>query len=353
MTMIDLRSDTVTHPTAEMREAMASAAVGDDVYGEDPTINALQELAAEMLGKEKAMFVSSGTMGNLSATLARCARGEEVILGNLSHIFLMEAGGIAALGGVHPWPIENQADGSLALDAVRDAIRADDPHYPITRMIGLESTHNRCRGAAFSLEFGQAVRSIADEHGLLMHLDGARLFNAATSLGVSAREIAAPFDTLTFCLSKGLSAPVGSIVCGSAETMKRARRARKQLGGDMRQAGILAAAGIVALNTMVDRLAEDHARAIRLARHIEATPGLILEAEPESNMVYVTLDEAVPHSTDGFRAALLQAGLKLGRVARRRYRMVTHAWIDDGDIESASQILSQVVDSAPLDSARA
>jgi threonine aldolase len=347
MKIIDLRSDTVTQPTAEMREAMAEAPVGDDVYGEDPTVNALQELAASMLGKEAALFVPSGTMGNLSAILAQCARGEEVIVGNVAHTFLMEAGGMAALGGIHPLPLENQADGTLRLDDILEAIRPDDPHYAVTRMICLENTHNRCRGAALSVDYGHQVRTLADEHDLLMHLDGARLFNAAASLGVDARELVEPFDTVTFCLSKGLSAPVGSMICGPADTLQKVYRARKILGGAMRQVGILAAAGIVALNTMVERLPEDHARAKRLAGLASAVPGLVLEAAPTSNMVYITLEDNVPHSGEQFRNGLRDAGLLIGKVSDRRFRMVTHAWVDDSDIESAANILSETLISAP------
>ncbi len=254
MKLIDLRSDTVTQPTPEMRKAMADAEVGDDVFGEDPTINRLQELGADMMGKEAALFVPSGTMGNLAAVLTHCGRGDEVILGNKSHTYLNEAGGISALGGVHPYSIPNQPDGSLDLGAIKDAIRPEDDHYPITKLIILENTQNKCGGVPISVSYTAAVGDLAHTAGLKLHIDGARIFNAAVALGTTASQLANPADSITFCLSKGLCAPVGSLLCGSKEFIKKARRIRKQLGGGMRQAGVLAAAGIVALNQMVDRL---------------------------------------------------------------------------------------------------
>jgi len=247
MKIIDLRSDTVTKPTEEMRRAMAMAEVGDDVYGEDPTINRLQEMAAEMMGKEAGLFVPSGTMGNLLSVLNVCGRGDEVIMGNLGHTFLFEAGGISALGGVFPHTLPNQADGSLLLSDIENAIRPDDIHDPITRMVILENTHNRCGGTVLTPEYTQSVADLAHKHQLHLHLDGARIFNAAAALGVKAAQLTAPVDSVTFCLSKGLCAPVGSVVCGSREFIKQGLRTRKVLGGGMRQAGVLAAAGIIAL----------------------------------------------------------------------------------------------------------
>ena len=254
MNYIDLRSDTVTQPTPAMREAMAKADVGDDVYGEDPTVNELQAKAASMLGKEAGLFVPSGTMGNLAAILAHCNRGDEIILGNLAHTFLFEAGGIAALGGVHPHTLPNQPDGRIDLDDIREAIRPDNPHMPITRAVTIENTHNRCGGVPLTVEYTQAVGDLAHENGLSLHLDGARIFDAAAALDVDVKELTDPVDSVTFCLSKGLCAPVGSIICGSTEFIQRAHRIRKQLGGGMRQAGILAAAGIVALDEIVPRI---------------------------------------------------------------------------------------------------
>ena len=329
MNFVDLRSDTVTTPTPAMREAMFSAEVGDDVYGEDPTVNRLQALAAEKTGKEAGLFVTSGTMGNLA------------------HTFLFEAGGISALGGVHSHQIPNQVDGTLALDDILAAIRADDAHFPVTRLICLENTHNRCGGVSLSAEYTRQVRDLAREHGLQVHLDGARLFNAAVAQGVRAVELAAPVDSVTFCLSKGLSAPVGSVLCGSSEFIRRAHRIRKQLGGGMRQAGVLAAAGIVALETMVDRLAEDHARARTLASRLQTLPGVILDpGSPYTNMVFLSLAEDVPLDGRSFAARLVEQGVKVGVVGARRFRLVTHCWIDDEAVERGWRAFEAVLRAA-------
>lgn len=343
MDWIDLRSDTVTHPTPAMREAMARAEVGDDVYGEDPTVNRLEEMAAALVGKEAGLFVPSGTMGNLAAILAHCRRGDEVILGNLAHTFLYEAGGMAALGGVHPHPIPNRPDGTLALEDIRAAIRPDDIHQPPTRLITLENTHNRCGGAPLSVAYTQAVGALAREHGLRLHLDGARLFNAAVALGVEPAALCAPTDSVTFCLSKGLCAPVGSVLCGSREFIARVRRVRKQLGGGMRQAGVLAAAGIVALETILPRLQEDHARAKALAQGLRAVPGLVVEGEPATNMVYLHLADEVPLDATTVAERLRARGVRVGVVAARRFRLVTHYWIDDRAVARAVQAFDEVL----------
>lgn len=332
--IIDLRSDTVTRPTPEMRRAMAEAAVGDDVYGEDPTVNHLQEIAAERMGKEAALFVPSGTMGNLAAILAHCGRGDEAILGTLSHTFLFEAGGLSALGGVHSCQLPNQPDGTLKLEDIRGAVREDDDHQPVTRLICLENTNNRCGGAVLSLEYTRAVGQLARELGLKLHLDGARIFNAAVSLGVSAADLAGPADSVTFCLSKGLSAPVGSVLCGSREFITQAHRIRKQLGGGMRQVGVLAAAGIVALDCMVDRLSEDHIRAKRLANGLRKIPGLALDEDgPQTNMVFFSLTEDTHFGIGQVVSELKSHGVLVGAAGQNRIRMVTHCWITDEDIE--------------------
>jgi threonine aldolase len=349
MDFIDLRSDTVTLPTPEMRAAMANAIVGDDVYGEDPTINRLQEMAAALMGKEAGLFVPSGTMGNLAAVLAHCSRGDEIILGNKSHTFLSEAGGIAALGGIHSYQVTNQPDGTLFLEDIRAAIREDDPHHPTTRLISLENTHNRCGGVAIGKEYTEAVGQLAQEHGLYLHLDGARIFNAATVLGVSAAELAAPADSVTFCLSKGLSAPVGSVLCGSKEFIRRALRIRKQLGGGMRQAGVLAAAGIVALETMIDRLQEDHIRARRLAQELALIRGLVLDpGTPHTNMVFLNLDESVPIDAVEVEKRLSNCGVKVDATGPRRFRLVLHAWVDDAGVQKAASTFNQVIKKAMI-----
>jgi threonine aldolase len=277
MEIVDLRSDTVTQPTSNMRRAMAQADVGDDVYGEDPSINRLQEMSAAMLGKESALFLPSGTMGNLVAILAHCGRGDEVILGNKSHTFLFEAGGISALGGIHSCQLINQADGTIDVQNICDAIRPNDAHHPVTRLICIENTHNRCGGVSLTAQYTAEVGQLARQKDLILHIDGARIFNAAVDQGTSAAELAAPADSITYCLSKGLCAPVGSVLCGSKDFIARAHRIRKQLGGGMRQAGILAAAGIVALETMIDRLKEDHQRARDLADGLSKIPGIKLD----------------------------------------------------------------------------
>ncbi len=344
MDTIDLRSDTVTQPTSAMRRAMAQAEVGDDVYGEDPTINRLQEMGAAMLGKEAGLFVPSGTMGNLAAILAHCGRGDEVILGTKAHTYLFEAGGISALGGVHSCQIPNQPDGTLDLEDIRQAIRPDDIHDPITRLIALENTHNRCGGVALTAEYTRSVGELARQHGLRLHLDGARIFNAAVALGVPASGLAAPADSVTFCLSKGLCAPVGSVLCGSSIFIHQALRVRKQLGGGMRQAGVLAAAGIVALETMVDRLADDHRRAKTLATSLSVIPGLTLDpGSPYTNMIFLCLAETSPLSPSRLVELLAQRGIRIGRVGDRRFRLVTHYWINDAAVDRVTTTFNDIM----------
>jgi threonine aldolase len=348
MDIIDLRSDTVTQPTPAMRRAMAEAEVGDDVYGEDPTINRLQEIAASMLGKEAGLFVPSGTMGNLASILAHCGRGDEVILGNLAHTFLFEAGGISALGGIHSCQIPNQPDGTLALEDIRQAIRPDNIHDPITRLITLENTHNRCGGVALTAEYTQSVGELARQHGLRLHLDGARIFNAAVFLGVPAAKLAAPADSVTFCLSKGLSAPVGSVICGSKTFIHQALRIRKQLGGGMRQAGVLAAAGIVALETMIDRLADDHRRAKTLAKGLSEIPHLSLDTgSPYTNMIFLCLAPTSPLSPDRLGELLAQHGVRIGLVSERRFRLVTHYWIDEAAVDRVLNTFGDILNGDP------
>lgn len=347
MEYIDLRSDTVTHPTPAMREAMAQAEVGDDVYGDDPTVNRLQEMAAAMLGKEAGLFVASGTMGNLAAMLAHCGRGDEVILGDKAHTFLYEAGGISALGGVHSHQVTNQPDGTLLLEDILAAIRSNDAHFPPTRLVALENTHNRCGGVVLDQEYTQEVGQLCKDNNLILHLDGARVFNAAVALGLPAKELVEPADSVTFCLSKALCAPVGSVLCGSQDFIQRAHRIRKQLGGGMRQAGILAAAGIVALETMIDRLAEDHARAKRLAQGLADIPGIKLDpGTPYTNMIFLSLSDEVPLSTKEVVVALEKQGVRVGATGSRRFRLVTHYWIDDTSVERAVQVFSQVLSKA-------
>lgn len=341
---IDLRSDTVTKPTPEMREAMAKAEVGDDVYGDDPTVNRLQEMAAEMTGHEAALFVASGTMGNLAAVLAHCQRGDEVILGKDAHTYRYEAGGISVLGGVHSCQVPNQPDGSIALDDIEAAIRIDDPHQPITRLIALENTHNRCGGTYQSVAYTHRIAEFAHERGLKVHLDGARVFNAAVALDVPVKALTDAVDSVTFCLSKGLSAPVGSVLCGSKDFIEKAHRARKILGGGMRQAGVLAAAGIVALEKMAPRLGEDHVRARTLAEGLSENRGLVLDAgTPATNMVFMNLAEDVSMSADEVAENMKTHDVLVGVAGARRFRLVTHCWIDDAGVDKAVDAFGKVL----------
>lgn len=333
MKWIDLRSDTVTQPTEKMRQAMANAEVGDDVYGEDPTVNRLQAMAAERLGKEAGLFVASGTMGNLIAVLVHCGRGDEAIMGDCAHTFVYEGGGIAALGGIQPHTIPNQADGTLLIEDIRHAVRGDDPHFPRSRLLILENTQNKCGGLSLSREYMLEAASVTKENGLAFHLDGARLFNAAVDQGVPAVDLVDMVDSVTFCLSKGLCAPVGSVLCGSKDFIAEALRIRKQLGGGMRQAGILAAAGIVAFEDMVDRLAEDHAHAKALAEGLVGIEGIRLDkGSPNTNMVYVELDPALGISAEDCAAALKERGILVGVTGPRHFRLVCHYWIKADDL---------------------
>lgn len=336
MEIIDLRSDTVTKPTPEMREAMAKAEVGDDVYGEDPTVNRLQGIAADMMGKEAGLFVASGTMGNLAGILAHCQRGDEAIVGNKTHIFLNEAGGISVLGGVHSHQLSNQSDGSLALEDIEGAIRSDDPHEPTTRLICLENTHNRCGGTFQTPGYMKQVGDVARRHGLKVHLDGARIFNAAVAQGINVKSLTEHADSVTFCLSKGLCAPVGSILCGSKEFIRKAHRVRKMLGGGMRQAGILAAAGIISLETMTKRLLEDHQRAKKLAEGLKRIPGLVLDSDiPATNMVFLSLAEDVKENASEIAGILQQKGVLVDQTGKRSFRLVLHYGIDDAYVGRA------------------
>lgn len=336
MHIVDLRSDTITQPTPAMRRAMAEAEVGDDVFGDDPTVRRLEELAAARLGKEAALFVASGTMGNLVSLLAQCGRGDEVILGDQAHTYMYEQGGMAALGGIHPRVLKNQPDGTLDLDEIAAAIRdPDNPHFPRTRLITVENTHNRCGGAALPVAYMRAVGALARQHGLLLHVDGARIFNAAIALGVDVRELVADASSVTFCLSKGLAAPVGSVVCGSKAFIAAARRARKVVGGGMRQVGVIAAAGIVALEQMVDRLAEDHANAAALAAGLADLPGLHVEdVAVRTNIVYFSVTR--PDLTAAQLVAQLEErGVRVLPVGPRRIRAVTNYHVAGDDIRAA------------------
>ncbi|ENC6433662.1 MULTISPECIES: low-specificity L-threonine aldolase [Aeromonas] len=326
MRYIDLRSDTVTQPTDAMRQAMLHAEVGDDVYGEDPGVNELEAFGARLLGKQAALFVPSGTMSNLLAVMSHCQRGEGAILGNAAHIYRYEAQGSAVLGSVALQPLPMQRDGTLAFDDIKAALAPDDAHFVQTRLICLENTHN---GKVLPLSYLQEMGAFVAERGLRLHLDGARLFNAAVASETAAAVIAAPFDSISICLSKGLGAPVGSLLVGSHDFIARARRLRKMLGGGMRQAGILAQAGLFALEQHVTRLADDHRRAKRLAEGLAALPGIEIDLSlVQSNMVFLRLHEG--------ESAPLLAFMKERGILFFGYgelRLVTHLQINDDDIE--------------------
>ncbi|MBG0838915.1 low-specificity L-threonine aldolase [Ectopseudomonas toyotomiensis] len=313
MPLIDLRSDTVTQPTVAMREAMMAAELGDDVYGEDPTVNRLEAWLANELGFAAALFVPTGTMSNLLGLMAHCERGDEYIVGQQAHTYKYEGGGAAVLGSIQPQPIDGEADGSLDLAKVEAAIKQDDFHFARTRLLALENT---MQGKVLALDYLAAARELTRRRGLSLHLDGARLYNAAVKLGVPARDITRHFDSVSVCLSKGLGAPVGSVLCGSTALIAKARRLRKMVGGGMRQAGVLAAAGLYALHHQVQRLAEDHANAERLGT---ALTELGYSVEPvQTNMVYVQLGERAGQ----IKAFMAERGIAVS--AAPRLRLVTH-----------------------------
>ncbi len=347
MSFIDLRSDTVTHPTPEMRQAMACAEVGDDQSGEDPTVNRLEELSASMVGKEAAMYVPSGVMGNLCALLTHCGRGDEVVMGDQSHIFWYESGGGAALGGLPYRTVRNGHFGELDPDELSAAIRPERSGFPPTGLVCLENTHNRCGGTVLDRERMQALAEVAHERGVPVHLDGARVFNAAAYLNLSVPELTATVDTVQFCLSKGLSAPVGSVLAGPAPFIREARKARKMLGGAMRQAGVIAAAGIVALERMVERIPEDHEAAQTLAQRLNALSGIQtdLTTVQTNIVVFELVDER--WDPEPFVSALAEEGLLISSFGARRLRLVAHHGLDEGDYARVAEIIQQVLIGVP------
>jgi threonine aldolase len=337
---VDLRSDTLTMPGPEMRRAMADAELGDDVFGEDPSINRLEARAAELMGKQAAVFVATGTMGNLLAILAQARSGQEVITDGDSHLFLSEGGGAAALGGIQLRQVVTEM-GIMGADQVRAAVRVtDDYHQPLTAAVSVENTHNRHGGVTWSLDALAAVRRAADEKGIVVHMDGARIFNAALALGVTVGEIAATADTVTFCVSKGLGAPVGSILCGPADAIDRSRRWRKAVGGGWREAGVLAAAGLWALDHMVDRLAEDHANARTLAEGLAELPGVRIDlSRVQTNIVRF---EVTAMSGREFAGGCRSRGV-LGGASSAGVRFVTHYGIDAADVQRALSVCAEVL----------
>ncbi|CAI5513233.1 unnamed protein product, partial [Closterium sp. Naga37s-1] len=332
--VVDLRSDTVTKPTGAMREAMKNAEVDDDVIGIDPTVDRLQRQVAQMMGKEAGLFVPSGTMGNLICVLVHCeVRGSEVILGADSHISVYEQGGVATLGSVHPRTVMNKADGTMDLKKVELAIRKDDEHYPVTRLICLENTHNRCGGRAITVDYTERLAELASWYGLKFHIDGARIFNAAVALRVPVDRLVRPAHSVSVCLSKGLGAPAGSVIVGSVEFIAKARRLRKALGGSMRQVGVLAAAGLVALQESVPRLIRDHQRAMQLAEGLDTLDGLAVDVSTvDTNIVTMDVKADCPIGAEELCNALRQAGVLTTLRSNNKIRMVTHYHITAEDI---------------------
>ncbi len=336
MREVDLRSDTVTHPSPEMRRAMAEAELGDDVFGDDPTLNRLEAMAAELLGKEEAVFVASGTMGNLVSILTHAGRGDEIIIGDKAHIFRSEAGGASALGGVAYNTLPNDHRGMLDLDQLEAAIKPPNVHFTRTAMIGLENTHNACGGAPLTADDTAAVAEIAHKHGVPLHVDGARIFNASVALETPVTELVKDADSVSFCLSKGLSCPIGSVVCGSAEFIDGARKWRKMVGGGMRQVGVVAAAGIVALDNMIERLNDDHATARRLAQGLAQIPGIDINPDAlPTNLVFFKITTGDPSL---IMEEINRHGVK-GGAAYGDWRFVTHYGIDSDDIDYALEVM--------------
>ena len=331
---MDMRSDTVTQPTAAMLRAMVEAEVGDDVYGDDPTVNALQDKVAKLLGKEAGLFVSSGTQSNLCATLAHCHRGDEIIVGDSYHIFRDEAGGAAVLGGVMMAPVATTESGGMLPDDIAASVKPDDAHCAVSRLLCLENT---VAGHVQSAETINELAAVGRAHGLAVHLDGARLMNAAVKLGIPAAKLVADVDTVSLCLSKGLGTPAGSVLVGPADFIRRAHRMRKLVGGGMRQIGVLAAAGIHALNHHIDRLEDDHANALRLAERLAKVTAIHVEPDlVETNMVFITLPDG---AADGLRAHLAARGILLGG-GSKRIRLVTHLDITSDDIDLLNEEIS-------------
>jgi threonine aldolase len=348
MKVIDLRSDTVSHPTPEMREAMAYAEVGDDVYGDDPTINRLQEESAAAFGKEAALFVASGTMGNLTSILTWCGRGDEMIVGKQAHIFVHEVGSAAAYGGVQSNTLQVQRDGTLKIDEIRAAIRGENIHFPETRLICLENTQGGVGGAPVPQSYISAVAEIAHERNIKLHIDGARIFNAATYFNIPVKDLTADADSIQFCFSKGLCAPVGSMLVGSREFINRARKIRKSLGGGMRQAGILAAACLISLNTMSKRLGEDHANARALAEGLATLPYIQIDLEQvKTNMINISLSTDCPLNSEQIAKRLLaDYNIVVRPGGAYGFRFVTHYWIKREHVDQVIEALRVILTGA-------
>ena len=343
MKIIDFRSDTITLPSERMREAIASARLGDDVFSEDPTVNELEQKASKITGKETALLVPSGTMGNLISILVHCERGTEIVLGDRSHTFLYEAGGVSAFGGVHSRQLHNNDDGTMAIEDIESAIRSDDVHFPRTSLISVENTHNMCFGTPLSISYLADVASLAIKHNLPVHMDGARIFNASVATDIAVDEIASKVSSLTFCLSKGLSSPVGSVLCGNKKFIYEARRIRKALGGGMRQAGIIAASGIVSLDTMISQIKDDHENAKNLANALSQIDCIELSPnDVQTNIIYFTVLGSSLSDTQ-IVSRMADEGIKFFDVSKNRFRLVTHYGITNDDISYSIKKFTKVL----------
>jgi len=343
MKIIDLRSDTVTLPTSEMMDAINSATLGDDVYVEDSSTIELENLAAKITGKEAGLLVSSGTMGNLISCLVHSPRGTEAIMGHKSHIFLYESGGISSYGGIHSHQLKNNDNGTIAIDMIKDAIRIDDVHFPITSLICLENTHNKCHGFPLELDYINSVCDIAHENKIKVHMDGARLFNACTALDERADTITKHVDSVTFCLSKGLASPIGSVVCGNEDFIREARRIRKSLGGGMRQTGIIAAAGIVSLNEMRNRLKDDHDNARYLADGLHTLSGIELNTDfVPTNIIFFNFNHPSISSSE-LVAHMKSNGIIFSDYNGKHCRLVLHHRISRDDVEKVIDVFNKLL----------
>lgn len=341
--MIDLRSDTVTLPTNEMKQFIMDSPLGDDVYGEDPSVNLLQKKIAKIFNKESALFVPSGTMANLISVLTHCNRGDEVILGNKSHIFFYEAGGISAFGGVHSHQINNNDDGTININDIENAIRKKgDDHFPKTKLICLENTHNACYGSPINTDFFSEVKNIAKKHNIPIHLDGARIFNAAIALNKSVDELTKDCDSVSCCLSKGLSAPVGSVILGSKNFISKAKSLRKALGGGMRQAGLIASAGIFSLDHMINRIIDDHSNAKILASKLNLIKNLEINLnQVQTNIIFIYNRDKTLSNQD-LLLSLEKNNIKIDYKGNSKFRLVTHSGFRKEDINAVIKIFRKI-----------
>ena len=338
--MIDLRSDTVTMPSDEMKQFMFNAPLGDDVYGDDPTINSLERKSSDIFGKEASLFVPSGTMANLISVLTHCNRGDEIILGNKSHIFVYEAGGSSVFGGVHSHQLNNNDDGTIDLNDIKNSVRnIEDAHHPKSRLVCLENTHNICYGVPINENYFNKVKQIVDQHNLKLHIDGARIFNAAVALNTTVKKLAKYADSITCCLSKGLAAPVGSLIMGNKDFISKARHIRKALGGGMRQSGLLASAGIYSFNNMIERLEEDHNNAQLLALGLSEIDEIKIDLDKiYTNIIFFNLQNTSIKDAE-LISQLLNNNIKIDSKGNRKFRMVTHYGIEKNDI---STVVNQI-----------